>query len=609
MVAEAVSGGAVSGATHATTPRSGGNSAASPARDALAGKHVCPFCGTVNPNASQPCPRCTMEDTPATRQATKTRIGPWYVLQSRNPAAPGMRFATLLALVAKGQITPKSVVRGPTTHQLWRFAAHVRGLSREFGLCYSCGEQIERQSTLCPHCERSQEPPPNPDTLLESRDSVVMTTPTPAPIAAAMPGTNGGAPNGRPVPGQRIPPPQQSPAPQTASGARHEYEIPTPPAPTPRARPSAMTPAAAAAAAAPMPVTPQPAPAPVPAPAAVPAPVPAHSGGEYAERLRSLNNGDVPAAPRPRSDYRHDPRTLSAMELASALQHEGDFEDRPVSVRRFILFVVLLALVGGGVFLYLSPDYRVKFTAWAQTQWSTLRDRFQLQKTPTTPANPTKSAQPPVANANGKNPDVTPGDRTAGGSPGPTIVTKTPQHDVVRDAGRDAARDPGQDSANAGQTGNPLRGGPTSTAQKPASGNDARADGKTGNDSKLNPADSKGGNDPKLVATDKQPNPSDRGSQPDSQQSSGGTLPSTAGTATKPPMPAGFPDLTTASTDEILEFQKKLYNQALDFEFNGDFAQALDCYNKIKLLPAYAHPTSLQVNIDRVKRQKAEAGK
>src|SRR3954462_13959005 len=109
---------------------------------------VCPFCGAINPRPSvdsfgttisTPCPRCTMADTPATRQATKARIGPWFVRQVRNPSAPGMKFETLLALVKRGQVTPMSVVRGPTTHQLWRFAGNVKGLSREFGLCYSCG--------------------------------------------------------------------------------------------------------------------------------------------------------------------------------------------------------------------------------------------------------------------------------------------------------------------------------------------------------------------------------------------------------------------------------------------------------------------------------------
>src|SRR6476620_11681601 len=70
------------------------------------GRYVCPFCGAVRDTSEGACQRCTMEDSPSTRQATKARIGPWYVLQNRNPAAPGMKYATMLALINKGQITP-----------------------------------------------------------------------------------------------------------------------------------------------------------------------------------------------------------------------------------------------------------------------------------------------------------------------------------------------------------------------------------------------------------------------------------------------------------------------------------------------------------------------
>lgn len=153
------------------TPTGGdtATSAAEQMRQTLSNKRVCPYCGHQTAHGSEPCPRCTMEDTPSTRQATKTRIGPWYVLQSRNPAAPGMKYATLLALINKGHVTPRSIVRGPTTHQMWRYAAHVRGISREFGLCFSCGGSIDRGSGICPHCQRSQDPPADPDVLIETR--------------------------------------------------------------------------------------------------------------------------------------------------------------------------------------------------------------------------------------------------------------------------------------------------------------------------------------------------------------------------------------------------------------------------------------------------------
>jgi len=140
-------------------------------REAILGHQVCPFCGAVVEQTEQPCPHCTMENTSASRQATKSRIGPWYVLQARNPAAPGMKFETLLAFAHKGRVKARSIVRGPTTYQLWRFAAQVKGLSREFGVCYSCGGAIDRSTGVCPNCNRSQEPPANPDVFLEGQET------------------------------------------------------------------------------------------------------------------------------------------------------------------------------------------------------------------------------------------------------------------------------------------------------------------------------------------------------------------------------------------------------------------------------------------------------
>ena len=116
-------------------------------------------------------------------QGHQSRIGPWYVLQSRNPAAPGMRDETLLGFVRKGRVKARSIVRGPTTHQLWRFACQVKGLGREFGLCYSCGGSIQRDAQLCPQCNRLQDPPADPDVFLEGQGAL----PTAAEPAAAPP--------------------------------------------------------------------------------------------------------------------------------------------------------------------------------------------------------------------------------------------------------------------------------------------------------------------------------------------------------------------------------------------------------------------------------------
>jgi hypothetical protein len=168
-------------------------------RRALRGKHVCPFCGTQRDADVGPCMQCSLEDTPTTRSATRGKLGPWYVLQSRNPSAPGMNFATLMVLVQKGRVTARSVLRGPTTQQFWRHAAKVKGVSREFGLCWNCGGDVTRTARACPHCKRLQEPPLNPDVLLENaelcgEELAEAMWADEVPHSSQMPGTLHGAP-------------------------------------------------------------------------------------------------------------------------------------------------------------------------------------------------------------------------------------------------------------------------------------------------------------------------------------------------------------------------------------------------------------------------------
>jgi hypothetical protein len=170
-------------------------------RRALRGKHVCPFCGTQRETDVGPCLHCSLEDTPTTRSATRTKLGPWYVLQSRNPSAPGMNFATLMVLVQKGRVTARSVVRGPTTGQFWRHAAKVKGVSREFGLCWNCGGDVAKNARACPSCKRLQEPPLNPDVLLEAaefngEDLAEAMWADNVPASSQMPGTPNGGVNG-----------------------------------------------------------------------------------------------------------------------------------------------------------------------------------------------------------------------------------------------------------------------------------------------------------------------------------------------------------------------------------------------------------------------------
>jgi hypothetical protein len=129
---------------------------------------VCPFCAHVRADTTGSCPKCTMEDTPTTRRSTGERIGPWFVLQRKNPTAPGLRLSVLLTLARRGHVTAKSIVRGPTTGQFWRYAGQVKGLSRVFGLCWHCGASVSPDAATCPRCRSAQEIPDDPDQFLEN---------------------------------------------------------------------------------------------------------------------------------------------------------------------------------------------------------------------------------------------------------------------------------------------------------------------------------------------------------------------------------------------------------------------------------------------------------
>ncbi len=139
----------------------------------LSADRLCPFCGTLNAgfDSQTPCSRCLISDTPVSRSAAHARIGPWFVLHSRNPSAPGMSYQAMIGLIRRGQVKARSVVRGPTTHQLWQFVSSVRGLSREFGVCYDCGQATETNAHVCGNCRKVQDASSNPDAFLDTFDS------------------------------------------------------------------------------------------------------------------------------------------------------------------------------------------------------------------------------------------------------------------------------------------------------------------------------------------------------------------------------------------------------------------------------------------------------
>jgi len=304
-----------------------------PVRRSLEGKFVCPFCGSINARTDEPCPSCGMDNTPATRNSTRGRVGPWYVLQKRNPAAPGMKFETLVKFIRKGRIQPRAVLRGPTTSQLWRFAATVKGVSREFGLCYNCGGDIEPITDHCPHCGRDQQPPIDPDALLENRA-------VPAPARPKFTPQDSRADfdfnESEEVPAAPVMPvaPVAPVAAKQPKPAAAKQAIPT-------------TPAAAFNSVAPISNPP---------PSNFPKP-----SREETER-REIEAGRLQREQEPRDPNKSSP-TLSARELATAFQLDFTPTDRKWHRRKshkgLIAFLFLLALAAAGTAAWLKvPEFR-----------------------------------------------------------------------------------------------------------------------------------------------------------------------------------------------------------------------------------------------------------
>jgi hypothetical protein len=383
----------------------------------LDGKQACPFCGTVSERSSVPCQRCGMDNTPEARKATKARIGPWYVLQARNPAAPGMRFETLLSFVRKGRVRARSVVRGPTTHQLWRFAAHVKGLSREFGLCFSCGSAIEPTANICPQCNRLQEPPVNPDVLLENEGDE-FAAPR-APIYRELP--NPETASVQPVPQPAAPAPEAQPEPQPeevdiiipalggfgleeSETKFSEAPVASAPAPVQDAFSSPATAAPAPARSADRHASPPPrAPADV-NPFAMGAGRRRGNGGDAASFLSAkelaaafklsfdpganMDSVEVPdqmpanALPegmRPGAIVPRNPMALATQAAGPAILGR-----RRGGLRKFALFVLILAATGFGVLMWVDPGSRDKTIEWAKQTYSKLHRYASGADTPTT---------------------------------------------------------------------------------------------------------------------------------------------------------------------------------------------------------------------------------
>jgi tetratricopeptide (TPR) repeat protein len=113
----------------------------------------CVYCGQVIARASERCPHCRTSFSLAVRRASREIFGPWFYLDPRNPSGRGVTFEMLIKMVEKGRLQADSIVRGPTTHQDWLYAAETPRLAKYLGLCPHCFASAKPEDTYCTSCQ------------------------------------------------------------------------------------------------------------------------------------------------------------------------------------------------------------------------------------------------------------------------------------------------------------------------------------------------------------------------------------------------------------------------------------------------------------------------
>jgi len=113
----------------------------------------CVYCGRVIPRSSDRCPHCRTSFSLAVRRASREILGPWFYLDPRNPSGRGVTFEMLVKMIEKGRLQADSVVRGPTTHQDWMYAAETPRLAKYLGLCPHCFASAKPEDTFCTSCQ------------------------------------------------------------------------------------------------------------------------------------------------------------------------------------------------------------------------------------------------------------------------------------------------------------------------------------------------------------------------------------------------------------------------------------------------------------------------
>lgn len=112
---------------------------------------LCPYCGEISSDMSR-CGACGGHFDPLSRQASQNAMGAWFIRDPARPFRPGCSYETLRELVRRGKIGPETIIRGPTTHQFWTFAARAPSIANLLGRCHNCHSAVDPNAYMCASC-------------------------------------------------------------------------------------------------------------------------------------------------------------------------------------------------------------------------------------------------------------------------------------------------------------------------------------------------------------------------------------------------------------------------------------------------------------------------
>ena len=127
---------------------------------------LCPYCGNIQSHPTDRCRACAGFFDPLSVKVTHQMMGPWYIRDRNMPFRPGANYDVILKQAERGRIKPNTIVRGPTTRQLWSLARHVPGIAHKLGYCHGCGSgEVGPNADECPECHVEFPTPLDSDSL------------------------------------------------------------------------------------------------------------------------------------------------------------------------------------------------------------------------------------------------------------------------------------------------------------------------------------------------------------------------------------------------------------------------------------------------------------